>query len=521
MFRIGGQADQGSGIMSHVEPKRVHRATGGRIGYKYGFGTPSWYPTTQGMNPRDESGLDILLRNYGANNLDIQGSGLNSLRGNTESSETSTDTADKRRAVSDAKIAEYNKKRAEEMGGIPTVSRPEIKKGWGWLESDLDKAIREKKEFSSDYNSLPYTAAEKVQLRKSLSTARDQEKLYDLGTNVMEGEDRPAFNTPTAKNKPNFSETVTTDPREAIKKDRDFLKSLLEGDDYENMGKAEAAFIISRAIAEPGPIANKIKVANELAIPLIRSKRKDDRELTLEAYKTYRERELEDVKSGRPGDVEKRIRARADAYIKGNPQDPRTQTEEGKKQILDEAWTQQTGEDKPLDKVKQAAYMSLLPTIQSKNSAIKNLQTKLNAGEKLSKEEEKILKDNLEYIKDVRDTYPEYFKATIKGNFKTGGRVGFAEGTTNLEYSTNEEPTIESTTTPANAGTQQSQIKPVVNLGFQELRSRLPQEITNDIVALIANSKQALQDFAYIKTQQDVNNFNVKYGVNLVLPSNR
>ena len=57
------------------------------------------------------------------------------------------------------------------------------------------------------------------------------------------------------------------------------------------------------------------------------------------------------------------------------------------------------------------------------------------------------------------------------------------------------------------------------NLSFQELRSRLPKEITDDIVRLISDSSQALQDFAYIRTQGDVNKFNMKYGVNLVLPA--
>jgi hypothetical protein len=63
-------------------------------------------------------------------------------------------------------------------------------------------------------------------------------------------------------------------------------------------------------------------------------------------------------------------------------------------------------------------------------------------------------------------------------------------------------------------------MKPVVGkLSFQDLRNRLPQEITNDVVLLLSRSQDALQDFAYIKTQQDVNQFNIKYGVNLVLPS--
>jgi len=35
---------------------------------------------------------------------------------------------------------------------------------------------------------------------------------------------------------------------------------------------------------------------------------------------------------------------------------------------------------------------------------------------------------------------------------------------------------------------------------------------------MLASSEEALQDFAYIRTQQDINQFNVKYGVNLVIP---
>jgi hypothetical protein len=60
--------------------------------------------------------------------------------------------------------------------------------------------------------------------------------------------------------------------------------------------------------------------------------------------------------------------------------------------------------------------------------------------------------------------------------------------------------------------------KTVEKLSFAELRNRLPKEITDDVVSLIATSEEALQDFAYIRTQQDINNFNVKYGVNLILP---
>ena len=56
------------------------------------------------------------------------------------------------------------------------------------------------------------------------------------------------------------------------------------------------------------------------------------------------------------------------------------------------------------------------------------------------------------------------------------------------------------------------------DLTYDELRARLPREITDDVVTLIATSKQALTDFAEIQTQQDVDNFNQTYNVNLVLP---
>jgi hypothetical protein len=56
-------------------------------------------------------------------------------------------------------------------------------------------------------------------------------------------------------------------------------------------------------------------------------------------------------------------------------------------------------------------------------------------------------------------------------------------------------------------------------IDFDTLRARLPKEIGDDIVRLIATSPEALEDFATIQTQQDVNNFNIKYDVELILPA--
>ena len=57
------------------------------------------------------------------------------------------------------------------------------------------------------------------------------------------------------------------------------------------------------------------------------------------------------------------------------------------------------------------------------------------------------------------------------------------------------------------------------SLSYEELRSRLPEEITDDIVVILSESPSALVDFSEIQTQIDVDEFNMKYGVNLSLPS--
>ena len=102
-----------------------------------------------------------------------------------------------------------------------------------------------------------------------------------------------------------------------------------------------------------------------------------------------------------------------------------------------------------------------------------------------------------------------------------GGRVGYQGGGMSLPSAA---PAAMQGAMPAAvpaAGTTDQgagQDDSVQDLSFEELRARLPQEITDDIIQLIANSKQALVDFANIRTQQDVNSFNQKYDVNLVVP---
>ena len=68
--------------------------------------------------------------------------------------------------------------------------------------------------------------------------------------------------------------------------------------------------------------------------------------------------------------------------------------------------------------------------------------------------------------------------------------------------------------------TQPKEVAPTGDsLSYEELRARLPKEVTDDIIVILAESPQALIDFAELQTQTDVDEFNMKYGVNLSLPS--
>jgi len=104
----------------------------------------------------------------------------------------------------------------------------------------------------------------------------------------------------------------------------------------------------------------------------------------------------------------------------------------------------------------------------------------------------------------IRDAIEEIKK--ILGAFSGGGRAGYAAG----------ELVEEQVTETMAPGPMAQSDNPI---SYEQLRARLPQEITDDIVELMANSAEALEDFAMISSQQDVDLFNQKYSVNLVLPS--
>ena len=118
----------------------------------------------------------------------------------------------------------------------------------------------------------------------------------------------------------------------------------------------------------------------------------------------------------------------------------------------------------------------------------------------------KQIQDNVPQMQEdtaqARDfTFEQLQKKYGYSAYNDGGRVGLAFGGDPMMPAVAEAPKEE-----------------VQDLSYTELRSRLPQEISNDIVQLLANSKQALMDFANIQTGEDIAAFNQQYDVNLTLP---
>jgi len=115
---------------------------------------------------------------------------------------------------------------------------------------------------------------------------------------------------------------------------------------------------------------------------------------------------------------------------------------------------------------------------------------------------------------DIQLTLDAIAEAKKRLGYKDGGRTGYQQG--NMV-----QPNAMQTSMPMDQGPQESQEMPeeLQNIDYDTLRARLPQSITDDIVTLIANSAEAMEDFAMIQSQQDVDMFNNKYGVQLVVPS--
>ena len=256
--------------------------------------------------------------------------------------------------------------------------------------------------------------------------------------------------------------------------------------------KGKVALALSDAVGTPGSLADKAAVLNKGLLGIAASKKKDEKDIAKLAFAAATELEGKRIDADKLTSREKNIN--------------RLKVLENKDNLSKEEQT----ELRALQGVLRVDDKKLSPSGGiTYSNALANIKKRLRQfnDETTSDEDKLIIRDQ---IKSVISGLNEagFDDETILGQltdyplakqfFNKGGRVNMAIGG--------------ATETPA---------EPVAtNLTFEQLRTRLPKEITDDIVQLVATSEEALQDFAYIRTQGDVEKFNVKYGVNLVLPQN-
>ena len=136
--------------------------------------------------------------------------------------------------------------------------------------------------------------------------------------------------------------------------------------------------------------------------------------------------------------------------------------------------------------------------------------------------------DNPKYVgEETARRYIEMYNKMLKDSIgipqqkAEGGRIGYAAGNMVEEQMTEvSESRIPEFPIGPGPETMPKETAPTGDsLSYEELRSRLPKEISDDIVSILAESPQALIMFSEIQTQTDVDEFNMAYGVNLSLPS--
>ena len=278
------------------------------------------------------------------------------------------------------------------------------------------------------------------------------------------------------------------------------LERLIGGREDE---KGMLAIALSDAIGTEGTIADKAAALNKSLLKIVGERKANRRDIAKLAYSATKEIEKAKIAAGKVSDSQKNLnRAEKLVGIINNKNSSKEDIAAAKSELKN---------------LKDAVGI-----FSKKDTSLSSTDSKLiQAFDKLAIKLSNIEDKNSDIYKK---TYAKYIQArslvsnipeagqnilfndalaglTVK---KDGGRIGYAMGTP-------EPNSKDMSDVPAEPVEQ--------NLSFEQLRSRLPKEITDDIVRLISGSSQALQDFAYIRTQGDVNKFNMKYGVNLVLPA--
>ena len=268
--------------------------------------------------------------------------------------------------------------------------------------------------------------------------------------------------------------------------------------------KAMIALALADAIGEPGNIADKAKILNNKLVGIGLSKKKDKKEIAKLAFAAATEIEKTKIAAGALTTQEKLIKKARDLRIKrkNNPS-----------QFTDDDALELKLTEQSLGGGKIANINQVIPAAKTIRKNIKQYKNQLkllgtsegkvkDAVQAKVEELKTAIFNDLQILKEVGNV-PE---ATLQSIIGDDLKLFLAEGGRVMK-STGGDMASETPTEPV-----------ATKLTFEQLRTRLPKEITDDIVRLVAISEEALQDFSYIRTQGDVEKFNVKYGVNLVLP---
>jgi len=513
MFKRGGPT-KGTGIMSHVEPRRNYNLGA------YGLVSQGMaYEAQARPNPPQTSfqkgnlarqNLISAMQKYGTRGIDLlRGAGgrtagffgLDKLRIPPSVATSTTGGVGITAALplSVAGLSLYaNKPKtqaeldfAREFGALDETMSPDQLTEYYKERERLSKVGPEIGFFDMFKKPDEEAAGEKKRFLSRLEAQRkmqEDKKTTEVVNNALNKD-------PGEKTETTYKEA---DNRSRIQKEADEILGVIQDKDLD---RAEAALLVSKALKQGGSLSDKIDYALKDASGIIKRKGQERQAAKLLAYKTVKEEDIAKIKAGELPGISKVINRLAELQATDPAKLSPTQLKEmqGLESYLEK--------DNYLEKLQQKAYYDYYITNKQRIPSLEAQIAELSKGKKLNVEDAKALADaqkELELLKTL-----EQLTGFGSLKLKKGGRVNYANGTQmeselesqNIEGASNEFPT-----------------KTVEKLSFAELRNRLPKEITDDVVSLIATSEEALQDFAYIRTQQDINNFNVKYGVNLILP---
>ena len=288
------------------------------------------------------------------------------------------------------------------------------------------------------------------------------------------------------------------------------LEKLLGDDDDRGM----AAIALSEAIGTPGTIADKAAVLNKSLLSIMAGKKKDKKDIAKLAYTATKEIEKAKIAAGKEGFSEKQFNklSRLQRIVNdktGSYSDAEKTAAQAEINITKEI-INTIGGKKGTEGL-TTADLKVLGNIDGLVKEIKRHEGKNDDKYKAALAKFARAKAALQGLSQF-DSAIAIAEAEIGGTLfkKDGGRIkkqlGGGTETTAMEVS-------------ETVGQGETPTAQVQQLSFSELRNRLPKEITDDVIRLLSNSNEALQDFAYIRTQGDVSKFNTKYGVTLVLPA--